>query len=412
MLKNNFPKKRIKLLILILAFILFFGQTQVFVYAEKTATEQKIEEQNEKIDDLKDQQEAAEEAVEKLEAVKQTMENELSDLNDDLGTLSASIDNLETAIREKQAQIDEKQAQIDAAAADLEQSVEDCNRQYEDMKKRIRFMYEHSQGSIYLSLLGTGFSNFLSKSEYIKELTAYDRKMLEEYKVITKEVEEKKAGLEAEQTELVAAKNELTGLQDETQEQKDKVTASIEETRAEIKESMEDIEDAQAIADAIEEQLEEAIAKEVELEKQKAAEDAARIAAIKAAEAANKNRAPVVVSDSSDAELLAALIYCEAGGEPYEGQLAVGSVVMNRVRSGSFPNSVSGVIYQSGQFTPVSSGRLATVLANNLTTDSCRRAANSVLAGNIPYPDYLYFRSARVSLPGVAVTWIGNQQFY
>ena len=382
------------------------------VYAAKTATETKIDEQNEKIEDLKEQQEAAEEAVEQLQQIKDGMENQLSGLNEDLSELSDSIEELSTQILRKEEEIDAKQAQIDEASAELEQSVAKQDQQYEDMKKRIRFMYEYSQGSVYMSLLSTGFSNFISKSEYIKDLTAYDRKMLEEYKAVTAEVIGKKMALEKEQAELVAAKKELTGLEDETKKQKEEVTASIQETREDIAESLEDIEDAQAIADAIDQQLQEAIAYEAELEKKKAAEDAARIAAIKAAEEANKNRQAVVVSDSSDAELLAALIYCEAGGEPYEGQLAVGSVVMNRVRSGSFPNTVSGVIYQSGQFTPAASGRLATVLANNLTTNSCRSAANSVLAGNIPYPNYLYFRSARVSLPGVAVTWIGNQQFY
>lgn len=71
---------------------------------------------------------------------------------------------------------------------------------------------------------------------------------------------------------------------------------------------------------------------------------------------------------AGDQALLAALIYCEAGGESYEGQLAVGSVVMNRVRSQAYPNSVSGVIYQGGQFSPVASGRLATVLGSGLTS--------------------------------------------
>ena len=55
-------------------------------------------------------------------------------------------------------------------------------------------------------------------------------------------------------------------------------------------------------------------------------------------------------------ELFARLIQCEAGEEPYEGQVAVGAVVMNRVRSGAYPNTVKGVIYASGQFTPAGSG--------------------------------------------------------
>ena len=63
-----------------------------------------------------------------------------------------------------------------------------------------------------------------------------------------------------------------------------------------------------------------------------------------------------------DRYLLANLIYCEAGGEPYTGQVAVGSVVMNRVLSAVFPDTVVGVIYQRKQFSPVASGRLALAL--------------------------------------------------
>ena len=64
----------------------------------------------------------------------------------------------------------------------------------------------------------------------------------------------------------------------------------------------------------------------------------------------NIENSGAVPAGTSDAVLLAALIQCEAGSEIYEGQLAVGAVVINRVKSGSYPNSVSGVIYASGQF--------------------------------------------------------------
>lgn len=71
------------------------------------------------------------------------------------------------------------------------------------------------------------------------------------------------------------------------------------------------------------------------------------MAEIKRQEAENNGEFSYVPSDS-DLYLLGAIIQCEADGEPYEGKLAVGSVVMNRVRSSYFPNTVSGVIYQSG----------------------------------------------------------------
>ena len=80
-----------------------------------------------------------------------------------------------------------------------------------------------------------------------------------------------------------------------------------------------------------------------------------------AAAASTAGSASVISADSNDVAMLAALIECEAGGESYTGMVAVGAVVVNRVNSGSFPNSVSGVIYQGGQFTPVATGTFQSV---------------------------------------------------
>lgn len=117
-------------------------------------------------------------------------------------------------------------------------------------------------------------------------------------------------------------------------------------------------------------------------EERKAAEEAARIAAEKAAAEA---------AAQADKELLAALIFCEAGNQPYEGQVAVGAVVMNRVESASYPNTISEVIYQSGQFTPAMTGWLDSVRANAGYTASAMQAAEDALAGSSPVGDCLYF---------------------
>ena len=93
----------------------------------------------------------------------------------------------------------------------------------------------------------------------------------------------------------------------------------------------------------------------------------------------------------AEKELLASLIFCEAGNQPYEGQVAVGAVVMNRVKSGVYPDTISDVIYQSGQFTPAMTGWLDTVLANSGYTDSAMQAAEDALAGSNPVGDCLYF---------------------
>ncbi len=129
------------------------------------------------------------------------------------------------------------------------------------------------------------------------------------------------------------------------------------------------------------EEAQQAYEKKLE-EERKAAEEAARIAAEKAAAEA---------AAQADRELLASLIFCEAGNQPYEGQIAVGAVVMNRVKSGAYPNTISEVIYQSGQFTPAMTGWLDSVRANAGYTASAMQAAEEALAGSSPVGDCLYF---------------------
>lgn len=98
-------------------------------------------------------------------------------------------------------------------------------------------------------------------------------------------------------------------------------------------------------------------------------------------------------SDMDITRLMAALIHCEAGGESYEGQIAVGMVVMNRVESPTFPDNIHDVIYQSGQFTPVTSGKVDRVYNNQSYYESCMRAAEDVLSGMAENPigGCLYF---------------------
>ena len=91
-------------------------------------------------------------------------------------------------------------------------------------------------------------------------------------------------------------------------------------------------------------------------------------------------------SNTSNVNLLARLIYGEARGEPYAGQVAVGAVVMNRVKSSSFPNSISGVIYQSGAFDAVSDGQI------NLTPDAtAKKAAQDAINGWDPSYGAIYY---------------------
>ncbi len=139
-------------------------------------------------------------------------------------------------------------------------------------------------------------------------------------------------------------------------------------------------------------------AREEEAKAQAAAEAAAKLTAQKEA----------VLATASEVDILAALIQCEAGGEVYEGQLAVGAVVMNRVRSAGYPNTIAEVIYASGQFTPASKGKMETLILNGTIKDSCRQAATEAINGACNIGDALHFRRNN-GRDGIV---IGNHVFY
>lgn len=99
-----------------------------------------------------------------------------------------------------------------------------------------------------------------------------------------------------------------------------------------------------------------------------------------------------VETNSNDLNLLARVIYGEARGEPYTGQVAIGAVVLNRVRNGSFPNTVAGVVYQRGAFDAVSDGQI------NLTPNStAKKAAQDALNGWDPTYGAIYYFNPRTA---------------
>lgn len=125
-------------------------------------------------------------------------------------------------------------------------------------------------------------------------------------------------------------------------------------------------------------------------------------------EAKRHQQKEAVLATASELQILAALIQCEAGGESYEGQVAVGSVVMNRVRCVAYPNTVAEVIYASGQFTPAVTGKLDRVVLSSNIKPSCLQAAQEVLNGVTNVGDALHFR--RVGTKQGII--IGNHVFW
>lgn len=138
-----------------------------------------------------------------------------------------------------------------------------------------------------------------------------------------------------------------------------------------------------------------------------AAEEAAKNQTVSAGTETTQGESLVAAVD--DVTLLAAIIQCEAGGDIYESQLGVGAVVINRVKSGAYPNSISEVIYQRGQFGPASSGKLARVLASGSISGTAYQAATDAINGVDNTGGCLGCRGAS---SGHAGTVIGAMVFY
>ena len=153
---------------------------------------------------------------------------------------------------------------------------------------------------------------------------------------------------------------------------------------------------------------EEAARIEAEAQAKAAAEEAARIAAEAQQAALDAQAAQTAAISAEELKLLANIIYCEAGSESYVGKVAVGNVIMNRVKSASQPNTITEVVYAKGQFSPVRNGSLQRALSSDKADAACYQAAIEALAGAQPVGGKLFFRRNN----GRSGQVIGHHVFY
>lgn len=373
---------------LILALLLL---TQLSAHAAGISSD--LEDTKNTIDHLQEQQEEQQDAIDSLKDYQSGLSSDIQELNDSLKTLSDSLTELQT-------KIDDKNNEIAAAQEEIESLTKLAARQYETMKQRIQYTYEHgSTGYIEVLFAAESFADFMNRAEYVKSIHDYDREQLETYRTTLAAIEEKQTAMETARTEL----EEAQALKQTAKEESEALLAKLQ---GDIAAAGTQIASAQDNLDATNAELERQKAYEAELEEQKAKEDVDRLDEIKDQESELPDNPPPNTSEG-DLALMAAIIECEAGGESYEGKLAVGSVVMNRVDSSYFPNTVMEVLYQKNQFSPVASGRFAAVLARG-ADESCVQAAAEVLGGARTL-NCLYFRRNNGLING---TVIGNHVFY
>ena len=366
---------------------------------QKQQTQQDAQDAKQDLEDAKDRTDSLQEEAEALEG-------EYRSLNSQLQSVAGQISDTEEAIATTSEDIDDLNAQL----AEAQQK---AREQYEAMKKRIQYMYENGNDSMLISILSSGsIAEFVKRAEYAYSIARYDQQMLEQYDQLQQDIAAKTAELQNKQTQLSSYQDTLSAKHQEMDTLVNNAGASLSAKNQEVSAAqMSEAEFEAKIAEleAYEKRLDEQIADEqLRLAQQIAQEEQ---------ESGQKEDTSGALEGytQSDLTLMAAIIQAEADNQSYEGKLAVGSVVMNRVKSSKFPNTVSGVIYQKNQFAPVNDGHLALILERG-PNETCYRAARQVLEGyrNV---EYLFFWT--VDLANERDIWditygvvIGDHYFY
>lgn len=355
-------------------------------------TQEQIDQTQEHLNQLGD-------ALDQTQGNLHQLENEGTGLRKTLDNLNGQLLAVAEKLTDLEKQIGDKEQEMAETLAALKTARDTEEWQYNSMVVMVRCMYEMREDTYLSALLASvSLADFLNKADNIERTVAYSQQKMEEYQENRRLIEEWEEKLRLEH-------EELDSLIEQANAERGRLNELIAETSKSIDRNADEIEEAERQAKAYEEEIRK---KEEDLAalKKKLAEELAKSQA-----AANGVWRDIseITFEENDRYLLANLIYCEAGGEPYEGQVAVGAVVMNRVMSSQFPGTVAGVIYERGQFAPVASGRLALALSVNMATDKCYRAADEAMSGVTNVGNCVFFRT---HLPGLTGIYIGGHTFY
>lgn len=377
-------------IVLWMAVVLFACSVPSFSYA--VTTQDRLNEALKDKDEIKDRLDSKNDHIDDLKDTEAGLQSDLKDLNAQMTAVSSKLEELE-------GQIADKEEAIRITGEEIEEAKKTEAWQYDCMVKRIQYMYESGETD-YLELLfsAQSFSDFLNYSDYFSAIADYDENMMAEYEATRQRIEE-------EEAKLLQEKADLDDLYLAAETEKNKVSSLISQTNSNIQKYGDKIATAEEEARAYEAELKK---KEEDIETLKKIIEQEKALSAAAAKATWRDISEVTFADG-DKKLLANIIYCEAGSEPYAGKLAVGAVVINRVLSSKYPDTVVGVIYQKSQFSPVASGRYELALAVDKANADCYKAAEEAMSGVTNVGNCLYFRTPIDGLTGIA---IGGHIFY
>jgi len=240
----------------IAAYLVGGGMAGVMDVNASGLTNDLIKEKEQEIESARELKKELQSNLTDVKKIKEELEAAKNDLAEYVAQLDGQLVTIQSKIADLKGKIEEKEDEIVQTQGELESAIEDQNNQYEAMKKRIKFMYEKGD-NLYMELIfsSTSFSDMLNKADYIEMLSAYDRKMLDQY-VATRELielykqqlEEEMAYLEEAKTGVESEEASLNSLIDEKKDRIEQVgndidakEAAIAEYEADIKEQNETI---------------------------------------------------------------------------------------------------------------------------------------------------------------------------
>ncbi len=322
--------------------------------------------------------------VKDLENKTSGLESELSGLQKDLKALEKELNNILATIKKTSESLEKTKEELALAMGE-----EDA--QYDSMMLRIKYMYENGNIGLLEILFSSGsLAEFITRADMVSAMTEYDRNMLRELQVARQNVAEKQEKLQEDQAYLNSLQSSLNKKEKDLKDKIANTSTDLSSYTAKLKKAKEEAAKAQTNAN-------------------QPVKPISPSTASKPTDSYNGYyNGSTIIYDESDVELLAALLECEAGSSNYEALLAVGSVVVNRMKHPKHSNTLYGVIYARGQFPPATSGKVAQIVARG-TKALCRDAARDALNGKNNIGGCLSFRAVSSGRDGIIV---GSNVFF
>lgn len=358
-----------------------------------------------KLSELKKQSEENDKAIRDAEAQKQAAEAAVDvaqgiadKKQENADRYKALYNEVRTNLDLTKLEVEDMKYELSKVNESLKETEEDAQKQYQSMKKRIAYMYENRLNKDFFTIMAESgsFTAALNEMDNVRAIAEYDRAQLERYQETMAQVAEKKEEVEKKHAEL----SEFQQVLNKSAGQLQTLYASAGK---EFFEAQQNANAAAADARAVELKLKEYETKRAALSDRQAqaqAELAQAIAKEQAArEAAGKDReytGGAVSATTDELTFLAATIQAEVGVLPMEGKLAVGSVIMNRVKSSYFPDTITDVITSPEQFTTYTIGAIDYILENGGPNEDCMEAARRVVAGERT-GDWLFFMTVKAA---------------